>query len=126
MTIAARLVPGFLRRSTDGWGALAMTSLAVGTLAFALLCRRQTSAADPLLRASLLKNRGFTSGLAMGLGYFAVVSGPMYVISLYLAVPAGGMGRTPSQAALSITPIAVGVIVAPLSSAPSCPSSVAT
>lgn len=68
---------GLIEGSTDGRGALAITSLAVGTLAFALLCRRQTSAADPLRRASLLKNRGFTSGLAMGLVYFAVVSGPM-------------------------------------------------
>lgn len=33
----------------------------------------------------------------------------MYVISLFLRE---GMGRTPSQAALSITPIAVGIIVA--------------
>ncbi|MGA6223996.1 MFS transporter [Streptomyces umbrinus] len=100
---------GLIEGSTDGRGALAITSLAVGTLAFALLCRRQTSAADPLRRASLLKNRGFTSGLAMGLGYFAVVSGPVYVISLFLRE---GMGRTPSQVALSITPIAVGIIVA--------------
>ncbi|MGA5454030.1 hypothetical protein ACPCVO_46225 [Streptomyces umbrinus] len=38
-----------------------------------------------------------------------MVSGPMYVISLFLRE---GMGRTPSQPALSITPIAVGIIVA--------------
>ncbi|GHH62866.1 membrane-bound ClpP family serine protease [Streptomyces umbrinus] len=116
---------GLIEGSTDGRGALAITSLAVGTPAFALLCRRQTSAADPLRRASLLKNRGFTSGLAMGLGYFASPwSADRCTSSRCSCGRAWAVRRRRSHCRSPRSPSASSS--RPSSSAPSCPSSAAT
>ncbi|MFE0102303.1 MFS transporter [Streptomyces sp. NPDC059009] len=112
------LMFGLIEGSTDGWGVLPVGCLVVGAVAFGLFCLRQRTAADPLLRPTLLKNRGFTSGLIMGLAYFAVVSGLMYVISLFLQE---GMGRTPTGAALSLSPIAVGIIISAFAVRPLMP-----
>jgi hypothetical protein len=53
---------------------------------------------------SLLHNRGFTSGLLVGLGYFAAVNGFAYVIALYFQF---GLGFNPAGAALALTFAAV-------------------
>jgi hypothetical protein len=93
----------------------AAASIAAGLAGFALFCRRQATAADPLLVPSLLKNRGFTSGLVMGLVFFAAVSGVMYVLSLFVQ---DGLGRTPTGASLALSPIAAGIIAAAFASRP--------
>ena len=74
----------------------------------ALFARRQTTAAAPLLKPSLLANRGFTSGVLVGLVYFAVTSGLVYIISLFMQQ---ALGADPGDAALGLLPLTVGIIV---------------
>jgi predicted MFS family arabinose efflux permease len=69
------------------------------------------TAVNPLIRPSLLRNRGFTAGLILGVVFFAAVSGLLYVLSLFLQ---GGLGYTPMGAAAGIAPIAGGIIIASL------------
>jgi EmrB/QacA subfamily drug resistance transporter len=102
------LIFGLIEGSTDGWHATAIVSLAAGALFGALFARRQGTAAAPLLKPSLLANRGFTSGLLTGLVFFAVTSGLVYVISLFMQQ---ALGADPGDAALGLLPLTVGIIV---------------
>lgn len=102
------LIFGLIEGSTDGWGAAAVASL-IGGIAFGVLfARRQSTAAAPLLKPSLLANRGFTSGLLTGLVFFAVTSGLVYVISLFMQQ---ALGADPGDAALGLLPLTAGIIV---------------
>jgi EmrB/QacA subfamily drug resistance transporter len=105
------LLFGLIEGSSHGWTVLPFASMAVGLLAFAFFCRRQKKAKNPLIKPSLLANRGFTSGLIMGLALFAAVSGMNYVIALFLQM---GLGLTPERAALSLMPMAIGIVAASL------------
>ena len=70
---------------------------------------RQRQTPNPLITPSLLKNRGFTSGLVLGLGFFAAVSGLAYVISLFFQLV---LHLSPSSASLGLAPVMVGIIAA--------------
>ncbi|MFE3450854.1 hypothetical protein ACFXJ8_18175 [Nonomuraea sp. NPDC059194] len=63
--------------------------------------RRRSRPVRPVLSApaqpSLLNNRGFTSGLILGLVFYAAVAGLLFVLSLFLQ---DGLHRTPTQASL--------------------------
>ncbi|MBT2228370.1 DHA2 family efflux MFS transporter permease subunit [Nonomuraea sp. NEAU-A123] len=103
------LLYGLTDGSAHGWTAVSFLCMAAGLVFFALFCRRQVTAASPLIQPSLLKNRGFTSGLILGLVFFAAVSGLLYVLSLFMQ---NVLGYTPMQAALGLAPIAVGIVIA--------------
>ncbi|MFX0573618.1 MFS transporter [Nocardia nepalensis] len=100
---------GLIDGSANGWTVAPFAALAAGALSFALFARRQITAAKPLLEPTLFQNRGFTSGLILGLVFFAAVSGLLYVLSLFMQ---SGLGYTPTDAALGLAPLAVGIIVA--------------
>jgi EmrB/QacA subfamily drug resistance transporter len=102
------LIFGLIEGSTDGWSATAVASLLGGGVFGALFARRQRTAAAPLLKPSLLANRGFTSGLLTGLVFFAVTSGLVYVISLFTQQ---ALGADPGDAALGLLPLTAGIIV---------------
>lgn len=103
------LIYGLITGSTDGWTAVPVAS-AVAGLAFGLaFAARQRQASSPLIKPSLLANRGFTSGLLLGLFFFAVVNGLAYVASLFLQT---GLHRTPSQASVGLAPMMIGIIAA--------------
>ncbi len=106
---------GLIEGSTAGWSALPVGSLVSGVVLFAGFGVRQRVAAEPLILPSLLSNRGFTAGLLLGLAFFAAVSGLTYVASLFLQT---GLGLTPSEAALGLAPLMVGIIGASLVSRP--------
>jgi hypothetical protein len=59
------LIYGLIEGSTAGWTAVPVLCLA----------------AEPLILPALLAKRGFTSGLLLGLAFFAAVSGLAYVIA---------------------------------------------
>lgn len=103
------LLFGLIEGSSHGWTALPFISVGGGLVGFIAFCYRQKTAKNPLIKPSLLANRGFTSGLIMGLALFAAVGGVFYVIALFLQL---GLGLTPAHAALSLTPVAIGLIVA--------------
>jgi EmrB/QacA subfamily drug resistance transporter len=103
------LMYGLIEGSTAGWSGLPLVSLLVGAAVFAGFCLRQARAANPLIIPSLLANRGFTAGLFLGLFFFAAVNGLGYVVSLFFQ---SALGLRPSTAALSLSPLMVGIIVA--------------
>jgi EmrB/QacA subfamily drug resistance transporter len=97
------LLFGLIEGSSHGWTALPFVSIAVGLLGFIAFCYRQKTAKNPLIK------RGFTSGLIMGLALFSAVGGMFYVLALFLQL---GLGLTPAHAALSLAPVALGIVVA--------------
>jgi EmrB/QacA subfamily drug resistance transporter len=103
------LIYGLIEGSTDGWTALPAAFLALGVLLLGAFAVRQRAAANPLLLPSLLKNRGFTSGMLLGLVFFAAVGGLSYVISLFLQT---ALHFTPRGASLAMAPLMVGIIIA--------------
>ena len=78
------LLFGLIQGSTDGWTAAPAAALAAGAVFFAAFAQRQRTAAAPLIKPSLLRNRGFTAGLILGLVFFATVAGLLYAVSLFL------------------------------------------
>ncbi|MDX6282575.1 MAG: hypothetical protein QOH03_3646 [Kribbellaceae bacterium] len=107
------LLYGLIDGSSGGWTLRPIVFLAAGVSFAALFARRQTTAANPLIKPSLLKNRGFTSGLILGIVFFAAVAGLLYVISLFLQ---NGLGYTPLRAAVvGMAPIAAGIVIASIS-----------
>ncbi|WOX22826.1 MFS transporter [Streptomyces solicathayae] len=103
------LLHGLIDGAAHGWTLLPVLSLAAGAGFFALFCLRQRRAAAPLIEPSLLRNRGFTSGLVLGLVFYAAVAGLLFVLSLYLQ---DGLHRSPTGASLGLAPVAAGIIVA--------------
>lgn len=103
------LLSGLIQGSTAGWTALPILSIVGGALLFIGFALRQRTARNPLILPSLLKNRGFTSGLLLGLAFFAAVNGLAYVASLFFQ---SGLGLTPSAAAIGLAPMMLGIIVA--------------
>ena len=103
------LLFGLIQGSSRGWTALPISCLVAGVLAFVAFCVRQKTARDPFIKPSLLANRSFTSGLLMGLGFFAVIAGVNYVVSLFLQL---GLGLSPSHAALTLVPLVLGIVAA--------------
>jgi EmrB/QacA subfamily drug resistance transporter len=104
------LLFGLIQGSADGWTALPIAAICAGLACFAGFCQRQRTAADPLIKPSLLRNRGFTAGLILGVVVFAAVSGMIYAVSLFLQ---RGLGYSPLRAAVvGFAPVAVGIVIA--------------
>ena len=104
------LLFGLIQGSTDGWTAAPVAALAAGVIFFAAFAQRQRTAAAPLIKPSLLRNRGFTAGLILGLVFFAAVAGLLYAVSLFLQ---RGAGYSPERAAVTgFAPAAVGIVIA--------------
>lgn len=110
------VIYGLIEGSTSGWTAASLTFIGAGLASFIAFGVRQKTASNPLIKPSLLRNRGFTAGLVMALAFFSIVSGLAYVISLFLQV---GLGDSAVQAALSgMAPISAGIIVSSFVAAP--------
>ncbi|MCX4916221.1 MFS transporter [Streptomyces sp. NBC_00687] len=103
------LLTGLIQGSAHGWTAFPVLASLAGLALFAAFCHRQRTAPSPLIRPSLLHNRGFTSGLVLGVVFFAAVSGLLYVVSLFLQQ---GLGRSPAGAALALMPLSAGIVIA--------------
>ncbi|MEV5974246.1 DHA2 family efflux MFS transporter permease subunit [Streptomyces sp. NPDC051921] len=103
------LLHGLIDGAAHGWTRGPVLSLAAGAAFFGLFCLRQRRAAAPLVEPSLLRNRGFTSGLILGLVFYAAVAGLLFVLSLYLQ---DGLHRSPTGASLGLAPVAAGIVVA--------------
>jgi EmrB/QacA subfamily drug resistance transporter len=101
------LLYGLIEGSTDGWTLVPILSMAFGALLFGGFFLRQSVEPNPLIKPSLFKNRGFTSGLILGLAYIAAINGLFYVCSLFLQT---ALGLSPSHAALGLAPAMVGIM----------------
>jgi EmrB/QacA subfamily drug resistance transporter len=109
------LIYGLIEGSTAGWTAVPVGCLAAGAVLLACFGARQRLAAEPLIRTSLLANRGFTAGLLLGLAFFAAVNGLAYVLSLFFQT---ALGLQPDHAAIALGPLMVGIIIAAVVSRP--------
>ncbi|MCP2257666.1 drug resistance transporter, EmrB/QacA subfamily [Streptoalloteichus tenebrarius] len=104
------LLYGLIDGSAHDWRTTSWVALGAAAILFALFARRQTTAPSPLIQPSLFRNRGFVSGLVLGIAFFAAVAGLLYVISLFLQ---GGLGYSPLRTALTgSAPVAVGIVIA--------------
>ena len=103
------LIYGLIQGSTSGWTAAPIASLAAGAVLFGAFALRQRKAASPLIKPSLLGNKGFTSGLVLGLAFFAALAGMTYLTSLFFQLV---QHYSADKAALSLSPMAFGFITA--------------
>jgi EmrB/QacA subfamily drug resistance transporter len=103
------LLGGLIDGSAQGWTARPLTLILLGLALFAGFCHRQRTAAHPLIQPSLLRSRGFTSGLLLGVVTFAATSGLLYVVSLHLQ---HGLHRSPAGTALALIPLSLGIVIA--------------
>ncbi|MGD6851098.1 MAG: MFS transporter [Candidatus Bathyarchaeia archaeon] len=102
------LLYGLIDGSNNGWGVISIFAIGAGSLFLGLFGWRQIKSANPLIKPTLFKNRGFTAGLTLGLVYFAVVNGLGFIISIFLQL---GLGASPFEASLEMSPLAIGVII---------------
>ncbi|WP_439678716.1 MFS transporter [Embleya sp. MST-111070] len=103
------LLYGLIEGSTNGWNAVPVVSILVGVLFFVAFAHRQRTATHPLIKPSLLKNRGFTSGMIVGLVVFPAGTGLIFVLSLFLQE---GLHAGPQEAALGLLPLTLGLVAA--------------
>ncbi|MGN6300534.1 MAG: MFS transporter [Angustibacter sp.] len=102
------LLYGLIQGSSEGWTALPVASLGAGGGLAAAVVRRQRTSPSPLIAPTLFANRGFVSGLVLGLLVFASFSGLMYVISLFFQY---GLGYTPGRTSVGLLPLTIGIII---------------
>ncbi|MFF3286571.1 MFS transporter [Streptomyces sp. NPDC003023] len=98
---------GLIEGSETDWSPFSLAALAIGVIFLLLFARRQRTAAAPLIEPSLFRNKGFTSGLLVGLMFFAVTNGLGFVISLFIQQ---ALGAGPGSAALGLLPLTLGII----------------
>jgi EmrB/QacA subfamily drug resistance transporter len=103
------LLYGLIEGSTNGWGAVPVVSIVVGVLFFAAFAYRQRTATHPLITPSLMKNRGFTSGLLVCLVAAAAGTGLLFVLSLFLQE---GLHVSPRDTSLGLVPLTLGLVAA--------------
>jgi EmrB/QacA subfamily drug resistance transporter len=103
------LLYGLIEGSTNGWSAVPVASITVGVLFFAAFAYRQRTATHPLIKPSLMKNRGFTSGLLVCLVVAAAGTGLLFVLSLFLQE---GLHVSPRGTSLGLVPLTLGLVAA--------------
>jgi EmrB/QacA subfamily drug resistance transporter len=103
------LLYGLIEGSTNGWGVVPVVSITVGVLFFAAFAYRQRTATHPLITPSLMRNRGFTSGLLVCLVAVAAGTGLLFVLSLFLQE---GLHVGPRDTALALLPLTLGLVAA--------------
>jgi EmrB/QacA subfamily drug resistance transporter len=100
------LLPFVEQHQWPGSGKWLLVLAAVVTLAcFVLWERRHGRRAAPLVDLSLFTTRSYAMGAALILLYFAGFSAIFFIYTLYVQ---NGVGYTPLQAGLAMTPFAIG------------------
>jgi MFS family permease len=97
------LLYGLIEGSSNGWHAVPIASITIGVVSFAAFTHRQRTATHPLITPSLLRNRGFTSGLLVCLVAVAAGTGLIFVL-LSSSASASASASPPSPSSLSATP----------------------
>jgi EmrB/QacA subfamily drug resistance transporter len=103
------LLYGLIEGSTNGWGVIPIVSITVGVLFFAAFAYRQRTATHPLIKPTLMKNRGFTSGMLVCLVAVAAGTGLLFVLSLFLQE---GLHVSPRDTSLGLVPLTLGLVAA--------------
>jgi EmrB/QacA subfamily drug resistance transporter len=98
----------------EGWPVwiFAMLGAGAGLLgAFVLYERRRVHA--PLIEPGLLRNRAYTDGILVALGFFATFAGLLLIVSLFCQL---GEGFSPVHAGLTLVPLTVGMVISMVAS----------
>lgn len=64
---------------------------------------------SPLIEPGLLRNRTYTSGIAVALAFFATFAGLLLIVSLFCQL---GEHFSPTHAGLTLVPMTVGMVIA--------------
>jgi EmrB/QacA subfamily drug resistance transporter len=92
-----------------GWPVWTFALLAAGIVLLAVFATvERRSGEHALIAPSLLRNRAFTSGLVVGIVFFAGFAGLLLVVSLFLQL---GLHFTPVHAGLTFVPMSLGVAI---------------
>lgn len=105
---SAALVYPLVQGRELGWPVWSLVLAAAGPVGFWLFTRYQLRRPSPLVHPSLLRNRGYTSGILVAVAFFASFTGLMLVLSVFLQGP---LGLSPQNAGLSIAPLALGIAI---------------
>ncbi|MFE3767081.1 MFS transporter [Streptomyces sp. NPDC059104] len=89
-----------------GWPLWSLLTAAAGPLGFWLFARLQHRRSSPLMAPALLANRGYTSGIAVAVAFFAAFTGLMLVLSLFFQGP---LGLSPEGAGYAVAPLVLGI-----------------
>jgi MFS family permease len=108
-TAALALVYPLIEGREKGWPAWTFALMGAGVALAAVFAvyERRLPPRKALIQTSLMRNREFTSGIAVAAGFFTAVAGIMLVLSLFWQV---GEGLSPIRAALSLAPLSVGLV----------------
>jgi EmrB/QacA subfamily drug resistance transporter len=107
---AVAIIYPLIQGRTAGWPAWIFLMLAAGFAllgAFVAYERRRRDA--PLIEPGLLRNRTYTSGIAVALAFFATFAGLLLIVSLFCQL---GEGFSPIHAGLTLTSMTVGMVIA--------------
>jgi EmrB/QacA subfamily drug resistance transporter len=92
-----------------GWPAWTFALLAAGValLGVFVVAERRTLG-TPMIAPGLLRNRAYTSGLAVGVVFFAGFAGLAMVVSMFLQI---GLHFSPEHAGLTLVPLSLGTAI---------------
>lgn len=96
----------------SGWPAWTFVCMAGSVPALGLFVahelRRRRAGRPTLVELSLFRNKAFTSALVVGLLFFSTMVAFMLIVTVYLQ---GGLGWSPSDAAVALIPFSLGCTV---------------
>jgi predicted MFS family arabinose efflux permease len=98
----------------EGWPAWIFAILAAGAAllgAFAAYERRRRT--TPLIEPGLLRNRAYTDGSLVALGFSATFAGLLLIVPVFCQL---GEGFTPVHAGLTLVPLTAGMVISILAS----------
>jgi EmrB/QacA subfamily drug resistance transporter len=89
-----------------GW-VFGVLAAGIGLLGVFAVAERRAHG-SPMIEPSLLRNRAYTSGLLVGLAFFAGFAGLVMVVSLFFQL---GLHFSPEHAGLTLVPLTVGTSI---------------
>jgi EmrB/QacA subfamily drug resistance transporter len=113
LALVAVIYP-LIQGRADGWPLWIFAMLAAGIAllgTFVVYERRRRG--SPLIEPSLLRNRTYVAGIAVGLALFATFGGLILTISLFAQL---GEGFSPVHTGLTFAPMTVGMVAAMIAS----------
>ena len=111
---AVAIIYPLIQGRAAGWPAwtFAMLGAGVGLLG-AFVVYERTRRHAPLIEPRLLRNRSYTDGILVALGFFATFAGLLLIVSLFCQL---GEGFSPVHAGLTLVPLTVGMVISMMAS----------
>ena len=107
LALVAIIYP-LIQGRTDGWPVWSFAMLVAGAVLLLAFLRHERRSNNPLIEPTLLTNRTYLSGIAVTLALFGAFGGLLLCVSLFGQL---GEGWSPIHAALTLTPMVVGMIL---------------